>query len=1088
MKRRILTPMVLLTSLFVTLSIASCNSKPITEHVSRSYQGEGAPSNSLGENGDTYTDTLTGDLYQKEDGQWVLKHNAVPESYSGEGEPDPALGKNGDTYVNTINGAEYIKENDVWVITKKGDTTYVVTFNLNGGHFANGDTTYPDQIVREGRWISEPSSEPIKEHTTFMGWYAVNSDAKWNFKGTPVYDNVDLVAKYSVNEDEKITYTVNPNNGQPTYTVDTFVGDYSYPTVPQYDGFDFQGWYIQSTDEKYNGNVTASLNGQTVIAKWEKAKFNVSYIVEPNDEVTITGLIDINTTSIAIPNTINGRRVTKIAKTAFNSRASLVYVYIPSNVKVIEEGAFRGTNKLLSISVDSDNLYYTSENGILYTKNKDTLVCYPIKCGSTYSLPSSVKRIASYAFYYHRDGGIASINLNEGLEEIGDYAFYLNESMSSISFPSTLKTIGRGAFYGSSTSSEDNSYISPQGVLTNVNFNEGLKTIKEFAFVNQYFKDSFTLPSTVETIEPYAFANCTAITKLTLPSGLKTLGGNAFAGCTGILETAVASGNTNYCAYDGIIYSNDMSTLVMCPSGRVEKVVIPEGVSSIADYGFYMVDELQEYEFPSTLTTIGKQAFSQTYGLRSFTIPNSVTSIGEEAFYASGISSISIGTGLSTLPEALFCDTKLTSVEIPGNVKTIGHECFAGSLLTSVTLNEGVEVLDDGAFASTKVSSINFPESLTSIGNSCFSGANVTSLYVGKNLSNIGDTAFYSSSTSSITLTSISCNPSNEKYSANNNVLFSKDGKTLYFSSLITNTSYSIPEGVEIIGPFAFAHLKSITSLTFPSTLTSISEGAFMYSKATSLTFPSSLKSIGDGAFSFSDATEVNFSEGLETIGESAFAMSDLTSATLPNSLISVGTTAFAKCLSLTSITLGSGLQTIGDFAFSDNKITGVITIPSTVTSIGKGVFASTVSNYGQTLTNIIVDENNENYTSENGLLMDKGKTKVIAYASNSSISITIPSTVTTIEDYAMSASKSNLVSLTLPSNLNYIGEAGLAMLPVGVLNIPSSVTYIGKYAFYNYKSSQSIIFNCTQDYALTNFDQYFLSNCSAHVTYTEAL
>ena len=111
MKRRILTPMVLLTSLFVTLSIASCNSKPITEHVSRSYQGEGAPSNSLGENGDTYTDTLTGDLYQKEDGQWVLKHNAVPESYSGEGEPDPALGKNGDTYVNTINGAEYIKEN-----------------------------------------------------------------------------------------------------------------------------------------------------------------------------------------------------------------------------------------------------------------------------------------------------------------------------------------------------------------------------------------------------------------------------------------------------------------------------------------------------------------------------------------------------------------------------------------------------------------------------------------------------------------------------------------------------------------------------------------------------------------------------------------------------------------------------------------------------------------------------------------------------------------------------------------------------------------------------------------------------------------
>lgn len=1093
MKKKLIKTIVCLSSLLaVNGMIISCNDNTAGgTTVNRSYSGEGAPIEGLGIDGDTYTDTLTGNMYKKENGTWVLVINSSPKSYTGEGEPNPELGNNGDKYTNNINGAEYEKQNGTWVLVKAGDTTYVVTFNLNGGHFANGDTTYPNQVVREGRWITAPASNPIKEHCTFTGWFAQGSTVAWNFIGQSVYGNVDLVAQYSVNEGDKINVTVNPNNGEASYQYETFVGDYYYPSVPEKDGYNFLGWYIAGTDTKYSGRVDGTLNNQTLEARWEKAKFNIQYVIEANNEVTVTGILDINSVAVSIPNEINGRKVTKISSKAFNLKTELKTVSIPENVKVIEEGAFRGARALQTVNVASSNLNYMSINGVLYNKAQTSLELFPTKAGTEYDCLPTLKRIGGYAFYDSKDSGISRITFNEGLEEIGCYAFAYNELIKSVDFPSTLKVIGKGAFIGSTTSGEDDSFVSPQGVLQNVSFNEGLEEIGEMAFANQYFKDVFRLPSTVKTLRSYAFANCNAITKIIFPQSLETLENNVFAGATGVLDLAVAEGNTHFKVIDKVLYNIDGTKLIMCPSGRTEPITIPEGVTELGDYAFYMVDELKEYTFPSTLTKIGVECFAQTYGLNSMVIPNSVTEIGHDCFYESGISSITLGTGLVEIPEAMLNATKISSIVIPSNVKKIGKYAFEGSPLSAVTFNEGLEEIGDAAFHRCPITTIDLPNSLKTIGASAFSGCKITNLDIKDGLTTIGQQAF-SDSNGKTTLNTITVSAGNTSYSVVNNVLLSKDGTTLYMATSTAGEmngdkyKMTIPNGVQVISDYAFAYCQNINEFVFSNTVTEIGEGAFMYTKVAQYDLPNSLKTIKDGAFYFTYAKAVNFGSGLETIGDFAFRMSDITALVLPNNIKSVGEGAFTQCMSLKSLALGSGIQTIGDFAFADTGITGMVTIPATCTSIGKGAFASTVSTYGQTISAFVVDEANPNYTSNGGLVMNKAQTTVVATAAGVG-SITIPETVTEIRDYAMAANKLAVISLTLPSSLTRIGDCGLAFLTrVTSVNIPSSVTYIGDKVFAYWGKNQIINFSCTMDYALTNFHANYLAGCLATVNYTK--
>ena len=155
-------------------------------------------------------------------------------------------------------------------------------------------------------------------------------------------------------------------------------------------------------------------------------------------------------------------------------------------------------------------------------------------------------------------------------------------------------------------------------------------------------------------------------------------------------------------------------------------------------------------------------------------------------------------------------------------------------------------------------------------------------------------------------------------------------------------TSLTLPSSVTSIGGYAFWGCSGLTSLTLPSGVTSIGYSAFRgCSGLTSLTLPSSVTSIGGYAFwGCSGLTSLTLPSGVTSIGYSAFrGCSGLTSLTLPSSVTSIGGRTFYGCSGLTSLTLPSSVTSIGDWAFQDCSGLTSLTLPSSVTSIGWGAF-----------------------------------------------------------------------------------------------------------------------------------------------------
>ena len=164
--------------------------------------------------------------------------------------------------------------------------------------------------------------------------------------------------------------------------------------------------------------------------------------------------------------------------------------------------------------------------------------------------------------------------------------------------------------------------------------------------------------------------------------------------------------------------------------------------------------------------------------------------------------------------------------------------------------------------------------------------------------------------------------------------------KDVVIPASVTPTS-DTPYAVTVIGDSSFRD-KSLTSVSIPGSVITISNSAFMGNLLGSVAIPLSVTSIGTWAFYGAALTSVTLNQGLRTIGENAFYGNLLTAVDIPASVTAIGTLAF-NSNRLTSVTLHEGLVTVGGWSFGGNRLTSM-TFPSTVTSVGMGAFGGNPS------------------------------------------------------------------------------------------------------------------------------------------------
>ncbi len=191
-------------------------------------------------------------------------------------------------------------------------------------------------------------------------------------------------------------------------------------------------------------------------------------------------------TSITIPDS-----VTSIGSSAFSDCSKLRSITIPNSVTSIGAWAFNGCTGLTAINVAMENQNYVSPDGVLYNKDKTTIICYPAgKKGNNYKIP-------------------------DGVTEIGSIAFSRCSSLTSVTIPNSVTSIGSGAFNGCTS-------------LTRVTIPNSVTKIGWNAFSDCTSLTSITIPNSVISIDWYAFRGCTSLKSITIPNSVTSIGKNAF--------------------------------------------------------------------------------------------------------------------------------------------------------------------------------------------------------------------------------------------------------------------------------------------------------------------------------------------------------------------------------------------------------------------------------------------------------------------------------------------------------------------------------------------------------------------------------
>ncbi len=535
---------------------------------------------------------------------------------------------------------------------------------------------------------------------------------------------------------------------------------------------------------------------------------------------------------------------------AFHNCWDLKTITIGSEVTSIGEDPFGlGCPDLESITVDENNKYYASDQGILYNKYKTDILHVPNRISGYITVPKGVTMIDFEEF--KNRGSLQGIELPEGVNSIQEYAFQGCINLISAKLPESLTYLQSFAFEGCTG-------------LQSVEFGNSpkLKYMADSVFKGCTSLQSISIPDGVPDIGTSVFEGCAKLTDVNFGSGSKLVRiyGSAFKDCTSLENMTIPKG-VNYIEYDsfdgcsriqredGVGYVDKWAVNF---DGSLTEVTLRENTTGIAVKVFDQQWDLTGVSFgenselaiicgsafencasldivlPQGVKYIGGSAFRGCETLHDIAIPESVTFVGWGAFWGcenllqwdGGVGYVD---GWAIMTESEFAETEVTIKN--GTVGIAGGLFGNFGQLRAVSIPEGVKYIGNSAFMGTGLERIIIPDSVISVGGWAFDNCtSLTEVKIGGGVTSLGENAFHACSslqTISIpaNITSIGEGAFNDCASltridfAANSSLASIGGSA--FENCERLQSIIIPAGVKYIGPSAFCNCKGLISATF---------------------------------------------------------------------------------------------------------------------------------------------------------------------------------------------------------------------------------------------------------------------------------
>lgn len=388
-------------------------------------------------------------------------------------------------------------------------------------------------------------------------------------------------------------------------------------------------------------------------------------------------------TEITIPSKLLGRTVTVVGGSYYDfnwPNADVKTINIPASVTDIGTATFSQMYYLENVNVDSNNTKYSSVNGVLFSKGKWVIYCYPrAKKETSYKIPSTVKTIGEYAFYCAKN--LTEITIPKSVTEVREHGFD-NTGVTDVTVPASVEKMGCEAFGGF--------------YAKKITLEDGLKRL-----------DYFSL-------------NGFSVTKISIPASVEYIEEGALAGLSALHEVTVDSANENYRSYGGNLYTKDRSVLLCRPAAKsATSFTVGSPVKRIGSYAMFQSENLQEVIINNGVEEIGSNAFRWCYNLEKVTMPDTGKKIEACAFEETAIKEMKIPDGITRIEVATFyCCSNLETVEIPDSVTELSADSFWGCVkLTEVVLPENLEKIGYYAFNHTGLNKINVPPSVKIIDN-----------------------------------------------------------------------------------------------------------------------------------------------------------------------------------------------------------------------------------------------------------------------------------------------------------------------------------------------------------------------------------